>query len=499
MYTYENFNGMNPLISEEAYFGINNPFVETIKAYVAEIRSQYEKTSSLPKKVFVENIVKIGKNLGAAIATNVNAESCSLTFIRENNAFCVPLCWDSYSELRSKGVNTDVHVASLEDIVEHKNGYRFKTPDRKHLIFGLGLGLFKNLDDDEITAIIFHEIGHSFQHMLVGINGNITWATMTSTINYNTTLLNIFTVLITFGASILSIDFTTVHKAKKDELDNFKYDLIDRNRYGKELEKSQKSDIRAVYDDAKADKNIIVKMFSFVWDKTIGIFIGVIKLITLTLYPLFKGLNVIAGLYELGNLKYLKKAKMFEQFADHFAASYGLGPHLASALSKISNDGVDIGSLSFLNYVPILNLWMAWSSHMSTTTSALRAGYPGVEGRQAALYKTLEYELENNDTLDDKDKKEIKEQMDAIDSVYKGYIERPGSKNFIFKLIHKITEKNVADVKSDIRENVLTVLNAKKQDIKKFGDQKDIREGMEKLEANPIAALKNIDKIVKEK
>ena len=196
-----------------------------------------------------------------------------------------------------------------------------------------------------------------------------------------------------------------------------------------------------------------------------------------------------------------RNSKMFEEFADSFVASYGLGPSLTSGLAKLTKDAgvVDLKTLSFLNYVPILNLYLAWSSSWAEADLSLRHGYATSSNRLATGYQTLDYELGHNKDLSDGDKKDIKAQMDEMAKTYDEYIKRPGAKNFTFKLIHQIVNKKIDDEKTDIKENILDILQAHKDEIEKLPSidpdlQGDMAEAMKKsmrqFSQDALAALK---------
>jgi hypothetical protein len=484
------------LISEEAYFGLDNPFVNSVKAHITEMRSVMERAGDFRKPSFISEMERISESFGKCVASNVNAESCSISFFRETNAFCIPMCWDSYASLKKQGVDVKKHIVSLEDIVETSKGYKFKSPERKKLILCIGLGLFDIMSDDEVTSIVFHEIGHAFQHMLVGVNGNITWVRLHNTIINNAMLLDIFILLSSMGISLFGIDSLTESRAKKDRLNNTGVDHLNRDKTVDELKDMQEKEMKDAYDDLKDGKKKGFNIFFAFWGAFIGLFVGFIKLTISILYPLFSALNFTKGLYELANIKWLKKNRMFEQFADHFASVYGLGPHLASALKKFggSHIGPELDSLNFLNYVPLLNVWLAWSHHLADSSSTLQSGYPDTRGRHAVIYKTLAYELQNNKDLTDKEKKEIQEQMDGVEKIYQEYINTPGSKGVVFRMVHRVVEKSVADVKSDVEENVLEVLAERQKDIEAVSKSKEISQHIHAFQADPVAAIAAIRK-----
>jgi hypothetical protein len=274
-------------------------------------------------------------------------------------------------------------------------------------------------------------------------------------------------------------------------------DTVDRSNMEEELDKSVDSTITNYYGKKERKTPLILRAL---FGLTVGVISGIISLIYLMLRPLFIIINP-STLYEKANGNYYRKAKMFEEFADSFVASYGLGPSLTSGLAKLTKDAgvVDLKTLSFLNYVPILNLYLAWSSSWAEADLSLRHGYATSSNRLATGYQTLDYELGHNKDLSDGDKKDIKAQMDEMAKTYDEYIKRPGAKNFTFKLIHQIVNKKIDDEKTDIKENILDILQAHKDEIEKLPSidpdlQGDITEAkkksMRQFSQDALAALK---------
>lgn len=487
-------------ITAEAYFGSDNTFVSQVKLYVHELREIYVKSPSMAKKTFVAEVEKLAKILGDCIAKNVNAEKCSLTIIGDANAFCFPLCWDTWNK-KDREKNID-KILSLEDIVETTKGYRFKKPEGKHLMYAIGLGLFDKMDDDEVTAIIFHEIGHSFQQMLTGINGNLVWSNLTNTLRENTMMLNIMMVLMSFGLALFIRSDTSKMKdiIEKDiaevtpEINEAESNQFNREKASRELKSFSGKALRQIYGEQvdKANQNAFTKFFLFIFSIIFDTFLGVINLIVSLLYPLGKLIDLFSGIYFSANAGWFKKNRMFEEFADSFATSYALGAKLSSGLAKLHvNDGVDLGTLSFINYIPGINLYLAWSDYMMTSTACLMQGYPTAPGRFKVQYETLKHELDTNPEINAQERLEITAQMDEIAHVYDNFIQRPGSKNFVFRVIAQVTKKKIQDEKTDVNELVLDVLDQRKADIKDLRKvDKDLDAKLKILESDPKSAIK---------
>ena len=163
--------------ANEEYFGLDNPLRNKLIDFVGWIRIQREDREN-------KNVDKEFADHQKAIAEIINVEKCSFVFIDGYNAFSVPSYVDPDIFPNSNKLGKDASakdiikeyqnaVDKIEDLNKYtaitKTGYRFENPDKKHVIIGLGLDLFFSamsnkerisFTDEEIAAILAHEIGH---------------------------------------------------------------------------------------------------------------------------------------------------------------------------------------------------------------------------------------------------------------------------------------------------------------------------------------------------
>lgn len=473
---------MNPYNKgSEAYFGDNNPLKLNLIYNIGRLREVYKKATNKNeimkrKKEYLKDFNPIIKDMERLIVSSFNIEKCTIGLFDMLNAFAYPLCWDSnlVKEISKRGkekydVNT-TFKASLEDIMETKTGFKYKDPKGKIYVLGLGLGFFEyNYTDAEIAGVIMHELGHCMQQAICSINENLASAMISSSIQSLWSFLDPFLTVGTFGLNLLigifeGATIDTYKKADPEDLGDeiIKYgigsqqDEFDRERLGEQIEDQSKKDIKNI--PKKEKPNILYKIF-------ISFFGGLFTLLNNIITPLLYLVNIPRHIVLATNLNFLKKNRRFEQFADMFAASYGLGPEQSSALAKLGNisEKVDIGAFQWLNYVPILNVAIAFGQYINTSNNCLIHGYPDMKKRIVGIYNTCKYEIENNKDLTPEQRKELTKQMEDIKKTYDEYVFDFSSKGIVYAIWATITRKNIEKEDTDIRENVLEALKEVKE------------------------------------
>ena len=466
--------------SEEAWFGENNPLKVGLIAYIDQIKVLYDErsiSSDKDKKMFVESIKSILENMEKLIAKETNVEKCQIGLVNQVNAYCYPMCWDS--EIVGKSVEAKKLRANLNDIIETKTGFKFKSKKQKYIIVVLGLGLFDKKNEftsEEIAAILFHELGHAFQHMLIGINANIAYNSISESIkwtyvdliSFSKTVIGypfilIFTILYSILRTFTRLFKNDINEKKIEEqgkriLDKMsKKDTINRKEEIDEMQKETDEMIEASLTNNNGGGKL-TKLFS-----SIGF---VIKSI---ISPIIYIVELPANMYLFSNKSKLNKNKQFEEFADMFATYYGLGSSLTSGLKRLikPHEEVDLGSLNFLNYVPLLNLVTSSFKYYERNIGDLVNGYPDGKTRIANIYKGLEYELANNKDLSSKDKADIKSQMEESKKIFDEYVYAKGSKNFVYRIYNVLMRTSIDKTakNSDVVKNVLDVINKYKHQL----------------------------------
>lgn len=491
---------------EEAYFGRNNPLASTILKYIKEIRSLYEltypggaKQAIANKKETYQTFQKTMQMFEKDMANVLNAEQFTIGLFGEENAFALPMCFDRNlvtKEAKKKSFNEGLKI-SLEDIIENKNGFKFKNKSGKHLIICIGINLFDRFSDEEITAITLHEIGHCFQHMLVSINGNvvnhvrkslITALYMAlqpvSTILSSLLRLDIIGIIYSVICLILSVFIfiqermlkSVIDKHGEEEIgkkivvDLMDSDDFDRYKISQEVKQMRKDTLKQLIESGKG-LNFLTKFCLML----LNFFEHLFSLLWYTIAPVIDIFSFLGYISILGYNKYLRKERRYEQFADMFATSHGYGPEQASALAKLYNsDGVDLGAgLNLIHYVPVINLWIALGRAIDLHSICLTAGYPPPKERLESLYVTLDFELKNNPQLSKEQKACIKEQMDDIKDTFNNYVFSTKMENFVFMLFNYMARTKIDKGKSDIEENVLRPLFEMKKYCKKKMKEKN--------------------------
>ena len=465
--------------STEAFFGENNEYKIGMTTLMGELRSLYNEAidTSNDKKVRrinSANLLKTLDKIEKLVEKVFNIKKCYFGLIDDLNAWSIPLCFDSKLVTKEKKryrINNKA-IVSLEDIMETKNGYKYKDKEDKIYCVSFGIHFFDKdkkgndlFTDEECAAIMAHEFGHAMQQAVCSINENLASVYMKALFQDIYALLNPLVVAGSFGLSLIValIEGHSMNKIKKNGPENTGKEIFlthiapnrkefDREYMGDEIDTNTK---RLVKDLPKQKNHPIQKFFAKFISFTIGGLVQILNNLCANI------LNAPSNLFALFNSKQLKKDRRFEQFADVFAASYGLGPAQASALAKLGNlcgYKQDYGILGLINYVPLANLVIGASQYTNQSISQLINGYPDMTGRMAAMYKSLKNDLENNKDLSPEDKKTIQDQIDSMNEIYNDYVYDWSPKGFVYALFHKVRFKSLKNEKTDVEKNVLEAL-----------------------------------------
>ncbi len=488
---------MNPHSrSEEAFFGDQNPWKLGAIAHIANFRSLYaqlkdENASKQQKDATMKNIKEECSKFELLIEREFNIEKAYLGIFANTNAFAVPLCWDKelikIDEKKKKSVNNDFRI-SLEEIVETSSGFKYKDSKKKIFALGLGFGFFDcNYTDEEIAGILTHEIGHSFQQMLVGINTNLANSYIATSINNIYTLFNPFLTAITYGLTFIIglVEGVTLGKLKNTDDDEIAEDIVihgmgsassdyDREKIGSDLNDMTTKSLKQMKKMKKKG------FWYFIGKFFLGIISGTILTGKYILYPFYYLVNIPRHILLGTNMNFLKQNRRFEQFADMFAANYGLGKELSSALAKLGEEyhRLDLATLNWINFIPVLNLVINVGYYTEQSVSGLLAGYPDMKKRIAGIYKTCKWELANNKDLSSQDRKELEDHIDSIEKIYDDFVFTVNDRNFVYQLWARLTRQTIENQDIQIEKNVLQVL----KDLE--ADQKFKKKNLERTNVN---------------
>lgn len=154
-------------LSEESYFGKENPLQYALDSHVSKLMELLN-DRVLKHETIKKELEKFGKDV-AAVLNFDQLHICLSDNYYDENAFSI--CLNCQERVRSVDPKTKIvsineqFLKSLQDMVETKNGYRFKTSRNKIGLVAISIGFFRGTKWSvrEISAIIAHELGHCFE------------------------------------------------------------------------------------------------------------------------------------------------------------------------------------------------------------------------------------------------------------------------------------------------------------------------------------------------
>lgn len=484
-------------ISEEAYFGKNNKFVEDCLVHIRKIRSTVmdsfstisdEKLTKEKRNIIFSKIgkelVKERKEFGETIAKHINAEAIYFNFISGTNAYCIPISFNS--KLHSASKTKEETLRDIHNIEQTETGYRFRKSKGIKMDITLGLPLFDTrkgailLEDREICAVLFHEIGHGFQHLVKNSINVMADRYLLEGVKLFILIFSILEIFVTIKLEmaikkstnkgiiaiiiaseiipfyiILIIILGYFKKKPKTKIKFKDYMAKEIKKYEKRVLNKQ----RKRYDKQKTDKTLVsnVKRCYIKSEKFIHFLFGVINTIQFTKFliegifgPLFIISTVLnkTTLFSLMRFnKSISKTASDEQFADYFPAAYGLGVEFSKAIRKINYEGIKAyrkiryGLYGYLgNYVPIVSTVFKIEQKTYSSGMGTLAGYDTINNRLTNNIKVYERELRVNKNLSKEDRKDIEEQIKLIKDNYKKYRKDPKEFSFLMRLTNKFID-----------------------------------------------------------
>lgn len=505
--------------SQEAYFSKSNLGL-IIESHLENIKEMFDNIWSKDPVSVKNEANKIKKEIsneldrfGKDLSKELNIESCIIGLEFDSNASSVPIHFDNklvkvikVNSEKSGTVEYDHdYDKSVSDIIETKNGYKFKKPDNKKFIITIGLGLFyiDNLTIPEATGVVLHELGHCFQRLVDQYTLNAYWTERKNCIEdlytaltpvqrlldrftrgkifsmknhkYNLKIILEFLTFFKPLAKVLTLS-STARKHGKDVVGQHlqnqtfgsinvynKYKKIDydiRNEVGKLINKDTDKLLDTVLNNSQDFSGKKFNIFSVVLKSIKNAFYNLGRVIYYTAKPLTTLSFIPAATVHAIYNKDMKKYRKFEEFADHFATVYGYGPELANGLKKITGNLLDLGALNFVHIVPGLNVWLSLSKFIEVKMNSSLFGYPTTKERIANLYKTLKYELQNNPDISNEDKEKIISEMEEINKYFNDYVHGSGLKGLVYSIYNRLIGMNIEKMNTtNIEENVLKVLS----------------------------------------
>lgn len=510
--------------SEEVYFGISHPFSQEMINHVTRLREELKTllgadwsdknkyTIKIRKecegKTKLTDLAKILNDMGECISRHCNIEKCYIGLFNDINAFTYPLVFDSnvllkdtknaitksdgYFYLNETAIRTDRDIQSqlmkLEDIAVNKKGWKFKNKDGKVFIINIGIPLIVDRDfestPEDVCSVIFHEIGHNFQQILRGHNQMLIdyYTRFFVAAISNRAFFNIFGYL---EAALVHLYLGGLLKnVTKDNKIRFKIIksmlecgvVIDANgniMSRKDIGEEERAYIEKIIEEARKRKGIV--KLSLLTRFLVGIPLTIIKIIKMVFVPIQTTHDFIH--HSEMNRKYhdvIKEYKVYEQFADVFAVSYGFGGYSSKfylnfekLIKKSKDNKARFSHLALLNYVPFISHIEALNELNCRKMMINAYGYDESHVRIAQIFRTLDHELKNNKDLSPKQKKEIITHMEIVKSDYEDFIKlemenfssNPSVSKWLMKKLRSGDIESVAN-ESGLVEGVLEVIDA---------------------------------------
>jgi hypothetical protein len=465
--SFESLIKSNNLKSEEVYFGLDNPLrtgliyhLGVVKELITGARARDPGINGLQLiDICEDEFNKISK----LIEESFNVERCAIGFQNIINACCYP----TYLNKDTAGLteNAAKMRIKLDDIVETKNGFRYKNKKGIYYAACIGLQFFYNDDFTvpEIACILVHELGHAMQHVVHSVNANFAisyWQNVMRAVEFgyviNSKTQNLIKLIEKYH---IAKNYNKVAEAGKEILDSTKpEDLIDFSKLDShELTAIASEQIPIDGDDdftvKKKSRNIILRTLIGLLKAPLSI-ICAIFIVPMTLCMKFQLNSKKAGIW-----------KNDEMTADAFEVFYGFGTESGEVTRKLSKMRRIPGDQGLINYVPLLNLWKVCSD-MKQEHLSMIFGYPSDKQRIVNAYINCEFELKNNKDLSNEAKKELEEQIKMLQNSYNSYIKNQDTKGgFLYKLASAIgrnTLERAAKKDPSLREAVLEPLMKKR-------------------------------------
>lgn len=413
-------------------------------------------------------------------------------------------CYTYKDDYGDKYIGVDFDkIADLEDIVVGQHGYTFRNSKNKILFITINYGLFRcELNAEEIAGIIAHEIGHCFQQGIFGVYKNVADICISQIVTdkrlafrrdilvylpipgvLKAFLIHIFKLIeiesplfAKLGAwfeknfwSKLGSNTTYKMKEKLKQWDKG-------TKEGKEIEKDLNQPMgpfRTVghfimslskqYNKNYSRKDFIEdyeKENSKQWKKAkeenespikkkfrLGIldfFISIYQDISILDNNIF---DVLSLSDYVGN-QYAKISfyKRYEFFADIFATSYGFGPDLFKALSKMRkqvNDEIDNDLCIGLNKLPMFKAFFKTQLMKRIDRSNKFDSHGEKHERSVNTYTALVEELKTNPQLTSDQKKAIQRDIDILIDADEKFYEESKETGFWFKYYNKLIDRRI--------------------------------------------------------
>lgn len=454
------FIKLNKSRSEEYYFGESNPLKDKLISWVNSLR-EFVKTASEDKPNFAPKDAlpicrQMSESLSRILIEEFNIEGAKIGWINEINASC--WCHLGNSDLYGKSKDAKDTRIRLNDIVDTKNGFKYKNKKGIYYVIMLGYPIFA-MDDiftaGEAAACLVHELGHAMQHVVTSLNQTAALSVYESVYKiYNTSFYKysdqarneINRTLIKLRKAFDKGDQKEIEK-----LGNELYEESNKDKEGRSYSQLTNDELQGMSMDENPDwDSNMIKVLDNAKQTAKrergSLFHGIKNLFKslfgLVLSPIYA--IMISSQKNKNANGELNKFKQFEETADNFAQIYGLGVETVSLQKKFNEMRVQLNtnSSNILSRVPLLDLTWSLDSLKDDYYSAL-CGYPSSMNRALNIYKAAKYELANNKDLSLQAKQELNNQIEQYKKFYDEFVKLNSSKGFFYRIISGISRKNI--------------------------------------------------------
>jgi hypothetical protein len=453
--------------SEEVYFGVDNPLRVGLIHHLTIIKELITKTRESNPSINALGLIDVCQNefnkLAKVIEDSFNIEKCVFGFQNAINACCFPQIFNK----EIAGINESAHNMriKLDDIIETKNGFRYK--NGKGIYYAICLGLQFFYTDEftipEIAATIVHELGHAMQHIIYDINAEYAIAYWTYTMR-SFEMGNIYDInprtkrmLTMIKNSAISKNYDKLSKLGEEILNETpENEMIDFNKLtSHELTAICNDDVPIDSSDLRTipkKRNIFLRTIIGIIKIPLSIFFAIFLIPLIILYK-SRLSSKTSGIMKKG-----------EMTADAFEVFYGFGSESGEGMRKFNKYRNNINDQGLINYVPLLNLWKV-RGDLRQEYIAMIFGYPSEKQRIVNAYVNCEFEFNNNKDLSETSKKELREQMNSLKNTYNDFVTKQDTKGgFIYRIASIIganTIERASKKDSSLRETILEPLMKK--------------------------------------
>lgn len=454
--------------SEEYYFGESNPLKDRLISWINSLR-EFIKTASEGKPNFTPKdglpiCRQMSESLSRILIDEFNIEGAKIGWINEINASC--WCHIGNSDLYGKGKDAKDTRIRLDDIVDTKNGFKYKNKKGIYYVIMLGYPLFA-MDDmfttGEAAACLVHELGHAMQHVITSLN-------QTAALSVYESLYKIYnTTFYTYNEkSRNEINRTLIRMRKAfdrgdqkeiEKIGNELYEESNKDKEGRSYSQMTNDELQGMSMDANPDwdsnmikvldnaKQSAKRERGSLFQRIKNLFRSAFGLVLSPIYAL-----MIASQKNKNANGELNRFKQFEETADNFAQIYGLGVETVSLQKKFNEMQVQLSTntSNILSRVPLLDLTWSLDSLKDDYYSAL-CGYPSSMNRALNIYKAAKYELANNRDLSQQAKQELNNQIEQYKKFYDEFVKLNSNKGFFYRIISGISRKNIEKAASKDR------------------------------------------------